>query len=90
MSPQIRTLADALAAEHASSSEAPCMGYPEKNTPDVFKYYSREDLRLMTRNAAAEYVSQGLRPRKIGERASVVALYALGTPAWAVSGLSLV
>lgn len=81
-----RTLVDMVNICLASERHTPIFAYPrEKHAQSGFRYWTGAELGLWTRKAAAFYASQGLQPRRAGERPKVVALFGYSTPEWAVS-----
>lgn len=80
-----RTFGELVAAWQDCNRDFDCFAYPGQHEGQgEFKYYTATDLGNLTRNAAEHFVSQGLQPRQEGERPLVVAIFALGTPEWAV------
>lgn len=55
-----------------------------------FKYYTNHELAQLTAKAGAHYISQGLKPRRKGDRPLVVAIYAAGTIEWLATFYALV
>lgn len=72
----------ALAVNH----DNPVLAYPgEPHGFTNFRRYTLPELKTLTDSAAAWYVSQGLKPRKHGQRPLVVAICTRGDIDWAVA-----
>ena len=74
----------------ASGNEHPVLAFPEEpHGASNFHCYTLTELKQLAQQAAAHYVSRGLKPRQKGERPLVVGVFAPGDILWVASFLAM-
>lgn len=75
----------------ASAKEDPVLAFPQDpHGANNFHRYTVEELKQLAHQAAAYYVSHGLKPRQQGERPLVVGAFAPGDILWVATFLAVV
>ena len=74
-----------------ATTQNPVIAFPANaDTFNGFVHYTLPDLKNLADQAAAQYVSQGLKPRQRGGRPKVVGVLAAGDIDWFVTFLAII